>query len=82
MRIERWCGWNRKFDESLDLAVFVWYTDTMRQKDKVTTWIDNDLHRRAKVIAAETGRTLRECLDEALRQWLEEQQRRQEHDTG
>jgi len=82
VRIERWCGWSRKFDESLDLAVFVWYTDTMRQKDKVTTWIDNDLHRRAKVIAAETGRTLRECLDEALRQWLEEQQRRQEHDTG
>jgi len=44
--------------------------------------VDEDIHAEFKASAARLKRTLQDCADEALRQWLEEQQRRQEHDTG
>jgi len=44
-----------------------------QDKQMTRIWIEDDLRSELKVEAAKKKRTLQDCADEALRQWLEEQ---------
>jgi len=46
-----------------------------RETRKTVIKVDGDLHYKVKTVAVQTRRTLQDCTDEALRQWLEEQRR-------
>lgn len=46
---------------------------------KVVAWVGPDLHRRAKIKAAVTGRPIADVIREAIREWVEENE---EQKTG
>lgn len=56
----------------------LWYYYTMNRRDQkqIKFRVPEDLHRRAKVIAAQTGQPIQQVLEELLREWVAEQEQR------
>jgi len=44
----------------------------MEDKKQLVAWVPEELHRKARVKSAQTGRPISEVIREALRRWVEE----------
>ena len=53
------------------------YTASMIRDKQLNVRIPRDLHKQAKIVSAQTGRSLSEVIEELLREWTEKQKQRE-----
>jgi predicted DNA-binding protein len=52
-------------------------TDEMNERKQIIVRVPPELHKRAKVLSAQTGKPLQQVLEELLREWTAKQEAQQ-----